>query len=375
MLLRFKSILIKEFIQLLRDPKMSLVLFGMPLIQLLVFAFALTTDVKNISLGILDYDNSVVSRDLISRFAHSKYFVITHHISREEEIEPLFKSAKVKCVIVIKHGLQSRINKGLSEKIQLILDGTDATTSSVVLTYANGILYKYNIERQQQLSFQLGNRSPVPYTKVISRAWFNPNFKSSIFYIPGMISLMVTVITLILTSLAIVREKEMGNIEQIMVTPIQPIELILGKTIPIACVGMFILTLMFIVSHFVFGITLHIDWVCMYSGAALFLLSMLSAGLFISTLSSSQQQAMLTTLLYIMPVVMLSGYVFPIANMPPVIQWLTILNPLRYFIVINRGIILKGNSFDILWPEFVALGVLGVVTVILATLKFRKSLE
>lgn len=375
MLLRLKSILIKEFIQLLRDPKMIMVLFGLPLIQLLIFAFALTTDVKNISMGIIDRDNSVASRELISHFSHSEYFNIKQFIDSDKEIDNLIDKSELKCVLVIKHGLQQSINRGQSESVQLILDGTDATTSSVVLTYVNTIVNRFNLHRQKKVLVQLNGTEQLPYTTITARAWFNPNFKSSLFYLPGMIALMVTVITPMLTALAVVREKELGNIEQIMVTPIQPIELILGKTIPIGCMGLFVFTLMFVVAHFIFGIPIKIDLLCMYSGAVFFLLSTLSAGLLISTTSSTQQQAMLTTLLYILPIVMLSGYVFPIANMPVVIQWLTIINPLRYFIVINRGVILKGNSFDVLWPELLALIVLGTATVILATSKFKKTLE
>ncbi len=371
---RLKSILIKEFIQLLRDPKMSMVLFGLPIIQLLVFAFALTTDVKNNAMGVIDRDDSVVSRELIDRFKQSGFFIIKRYIQSDSEINSLLDRSQVKCVLIIKHGLEASVKKGSSEKLQLILDGTDATTTSVVLTYANTIINKYNLQRQQEFNSEYGDKTPISYTKVISRAWFNPNFKSSTYYIPGMIALMVTVVTLLLTALAVVREKELGNIEQIMVTPIQPIELILGKTIPIGVVGLFIHTIMFIIAHFVFNIPVNIDIACMYTGASLFLLSTLSAGLYISTISSSQQQAMLTTMLYIMPVVMLSGYVFPISNMPVAIQWLTYINPLRYFIIINRGVILKGNSFNILWPELLALAILGVVTVLLATSNFRKTL-
>ncbi len=371
---RIKQMLIKEFIQVFRDPKMKGVIFLMPIVQLFVFGYAVSTDVKHIATAVYDLDNSVASRDLLSRFVGSGYFDIVEYVGDEERAYRLLDKSEIQAILRIDRGFDDDLRAGKTGRLQIILDGTDSNTAGIVLNYAGKITGDYSrdilVERISRL------KGAVPSTEVVSivsRPWFNENLESRNFYVPGVIAIIVMLITLMLTSMAVVREKEIGTIEQIMVTPITSTEFILGKTVPFAVIGFVDVALITVVAVGWFGVPIRGNLLLLFVATGLYLMTTLGVGLLISTVSQTQQQAMMSTFFFYFPAVLLSGFMFPIANMPEVVQWLTYLNPLRYFLVIVRGIFLKGVGPGILWPQMVALAVMGSVTLWLAAGRFRKT--
>jgi ABC-2 type transport system permease protein len=375
MLGRLKQILIKEFIQIFRDPRSRGIVFIMPIFQMVVFGYAVTTDVKHVATGIYDLDNSPASRELITRFVHSGYFDIEVTLSREEQIQELVDHGRVQALIRLNKGFEKDLKAGRTGIIQLIVDGTDSNTAAIVLNYSNKIVSQYSQEILVQRFLRLrGSNQKLSPVELETRAWFNENLESRNFYVPGVIALLVMLITLLLTSMAVVREKEIGTMEQIMVTPITPKEFILGKTLPFALISFIDVVLITIVAVFWFEVPIRGSLGLLFLATSLYLMTTLGVGLFISTVSRTQQQAMMSAFFFQFPAVLLSGFVFPIANMPEVVQWLTFFNPLRYFLVIIRGIFLKGVGLTILWPHLLALGVMGSIILWLASKRFRKTM-
>ncbi len=372
---RIRHMLIKEFIQVFRDPKMRGVIFVAPVIQLLIFGYAVTLDIHNVSLALLDYDNTVDSRDLASRFERSGYFRIVARPQNDAEARELVDRGRARLVLKVNKGFSEDLRAGRTALAQVLVDGTDSNTAGVVLQYSGKIAAAYSRQIRLELLDRLRGALPLPGEVVVeSRAWFNENLESRNFYVPGVIALLVTLITLQLTSMAVVREKEIGTMEQIIVTPIKPVEFILGKTVPFAIIGLVDAIVVMLVGVFWFEIPIRGPLSVFLLGIGVYLLTSLGVGLFISTNSNTQQQAMMGTFFYFMPAILLSGFIFPIANMPVLVQWLTVINPMRYFLVIIRGVFLKGVGLDILWPQFVALTILGVLTLLLASRRFHKTL-
>jgi len=375
MLERIRHMLIKEFIQVFRDPRMKPVIFVLPIIQLLVFSFAVTTDVDHIRTAVFDMDKTVSSRDLVSRFVDSRYFEGVTTIHHEAEAQQLMDRGDVQVVLHITNGFEKNLLTGQPAPLQLMVDGTNSNTASVVLGYSQQIIRRYALEtlnhRRDILGDPVSTGDPI---QLRIRAWFNENLESRNFFVPGVIALLVTLVVMLLTCMAIVREKEIGTMEQILVSPIRPMEFILGKTIPFAAIGFFDMFLVLTVGILVFDIPFRGSLLLLISGTALYLLTILGLGLLISTISRTQQQAMLSMFFFFMPAILLSGFMFPIANMPEVVQWLTYLNPLRYFMEIIRGIFLKGVGLEILWFQMVCLAVMGTLIITLAAGRFRKTL-
>ena len=375
MLERIKHMLLKEFIQIFRDPKMKGVIFLMPIIQVLVFGYAVTTDVKNVATAVYDLDNSVASQELISRFEESGYFNIVDRVTDEGQLRILLDTGKVRAVLQMNKGFGDKLRAGRTAKLQLIVDGTDSNTAGIILDYSARIVGKFSKQVLITHFTKLAGSAREPgWVELQTRAWFNKNLESRNFYVPGVIAIIVMLITLMLTSMAVVREKEIGTIEQIMVTPITAKEFILGKTIPFALIGFADVILITVIGVFWFDVPIRGDISLLFVATALYLMTTLGIGLLISTVSQTQQQAMMSTFFFYFPAVLLSGFMFPIANMPQIVQWVTYLNPLRYFLVIIRGIFLKGVGTDILWPQFIALAVMGIMTLWLAARRFRKTL-
>ncbi|MBU4382934.1 MAG: ABC transporter permease [Proteobacteria bacterium] len=375
MLERIKHMLIKEFIQIFRDPKMKGVIFLMPLIQAMVFGYAVTTDVRDVKMAIYDSDASQLSRELTARFVNSGYFIIAKRVENNNQINKLMDQGSIRAVLKINKGFQNDLVKGLKVPLQLIVDGTDSNTAGIILSYSAKIVGQFS----DNILLKKLMRSPVKTfnsggTTLETRAWFNENLESRNFYVPGVIAIIVMLITLMLTSMAIVREKEIGTMEQIMVTPISPLEFILGKTVPFALIGFADVLLITGIAVFWFDVPVRGSIALLFIATALYLMTTLGIGLLISTVSQTQQQAMMSTFFFYFPATLLSGFMFPIANMPVIIQWLTYLNPLRYFLVIIRGIFLKGVGPDILWPQMLVLAVMGLVTLLLASRRFRKTI-
>jgi ABC-2 type transport system permease protein len=372
---RLKHMLIKEFIQIFRDPRMRMVILGVPIIQVIVFGYAVSTDVRNIRTALYDLDNTPASRELVSRFEGSGYFSIIQHVKTESEAQEAVDTGQAKAVLRLNHGFGEAINGGRTANAQLILDGSDSNTAGIVLAYAGRIAADYNsrilIDR---IARATGARFEAEPVTIASRAWFNPNLESRFYFLPGVIALLVMIISIILSSMAIVREREIGTMEQIMVTPIGRMEFILGKTIPFALIGFVDVALISAVAVFWFQVPLEGNFLTLLFATGLYLLSTLGVGLFISTVSHTQQQAMMTAFFFAMPAILLSGFIYPIANMPMIIQWLTFLNPLRYFLIIIRGIYLKGTGFAVLWPQMAALAILGMVLLSLAASRFKKTM-
>jgi len=296
-------------------------------------------------------------------------------VDDDEHARQLVDRGEALAVLRINRGFENDLRAGRAAQLQVILDGTDSNTAGVVLNYSAKIAGQFS---QKVLVTRLTRAKGVADepggVELQSRAWFNENLESRNFYVPGVIAIIVLLVTLMLTSMAVVREKEIGTMEQIMVTPIKPLEFILGKTVPFALIGFADVLLITVVSLVWFEIPIRGSVLLLLGAAALYIMTSLGVGLLISTVSETQQQAMMSTFFFYFPAVLLSGFMFPIANMPPVIQWLTYLNPLRYFLVIIRGIFLKGVGLHILWPQMVALAVMGVLTLWLASRRFHKTL-
>jgi len=365
----------KEFIQILRDPRMKFVLFVAPVVQLLVFGYAATTDVKNVATAVRDRDNTPASRELIDRFAHSGYFHVVSRPDGDGQIRDLLDRGDVRAVLVIDHGFAEDIAAGRTARLQVLLDGTDSTTAGIVLGYVGRIAARYSDNILTARIERLGAAAARPgRVELENRAWFNDNLESRDYYVPGVIAMIVMLVTLLLTSMAVVREREIGTMEQIMVTPITPAEFILGKTVPFALIAFINVLVITAVGVFWFGVPIRGSLLLLLGSTSLYLMTALGVGLLISTVSQTQQQAMMSVFFFYFPAILLSGFIFPIANMPSVVQWLTYLNPLRYFLVIVRGIFLKGVGVGILWPQMLALAILGTATLILAGRRFRKTL-
>lgn len=372
---RIKHMLIKEFIEVFRDPRMKAMIFVVPVMQLLVFSYAASTDVRHVATAVHDLDNTVSSRELVGRFVKSGYFDVVEYISSDARERQLLDKGKAQVVLHMDRGFEGDLLAGRPAPFQMIVDGTDSNTAGIVLGYSNTIVQRFSQEILAQRVHRLrGGVSQSGQIILQTRTWFNENLESRTYFVPGVIALMITLLTLLLTSMAVVREKEIGTMEQIMVTPIRPVEFILGKTVPFALISFVDLVLVTLVGVVWFEIPVRGSFVLLVFATSVYLLSTLGIGLLISTVSQTQQQALMSTFFFFMPAVLLSGFMFPIANMPVPVQWLTYLNPMRYAMLILRDIFLKGVGMNILWPQITALAVIGAATLGLASRRFRKTL-
>jgi len=372
---RIYHMLIKEFLQTFRDPRMRMVIFLMPVIQSLVFGYAVTTDVSNIPTAVYDLDHTLESRELISRFAASGYFEQRAHVTNSNEAQRLIDKGEVRLILHMQKGFGEKVRAGRTAPLQIIVEGSDSNTAGIILDYSARIVSGYNEKVLLTRLATLTGSRPDPPMELTARAWFNPNLESRYYYVPGVIALIVMLITLMLASMAVVREKEIGTIEQIMVTPISRLEFILGKTLPFAIIGYVDVLIISLIAVFWFEVPLEGNLLLLLLGNGLYLMSTLGMGLLISTVSRTQQQAMMSAFFVYFPAVLLSGFMFPIANMPTVIQWFTFINPLRYFLVIIRGIFLKGIGPEFLWPQMAALAGLGIILLALAVSRFQKTIS
>ena len=375
MLERLMRMLIKEFTQVLRNPRMRAVVFVMPVLQVLIIGYAVNTDVRHVPLAVYDLDRTPASRDLLARFEGSGCFDVVRRIQVEGEIQAVLDAGDAKAVLRINRGFAEDLDGGRTALAQLLLDGSDSNTASIILGYAARISADFNRTIiEQRFSKAAGLRLEADPVALTWRAWFNPNLDSRNFFVPGVLAMLVAVVSIILSSMAIVREREIGTMEQIMVTPIGRLEFILGKTIPFALIGFVDVALITAIAVFWFQVPLLGNPLFLFLGTGLYLLSTLGVGLYISTVSATQQQAMMTAFFFMLPAFMLSGFVYPIANMPKVVQWFTYLNPLRYYLVIIRGVFLKGLGMEVLWPQLLALALLGTTMLALAAGRFRKTM-
>ena len=373
---RVRYLFVKELIQVLRDKRLRITLIVPPIFQLIVFGYAANLDVKHISTAFRDLDQTVDSRDLIARFGSSKYFDIVSFPQTPKEIEDLIRKGDILLSIEIPSGFSKKLKKGETANVQILLDGTESNTAMIALGYVNRILSEYStvaitkrLNQEGMIGFEEAG------VELEYRTWFNPNFESRYFYVPGVIASIAFLIPLILTAQAIVREREIGTLEQMMVTPIRPWELVVGKTVPFALIGLLDVIMIALIGVLWFEVPLRGNPLILFLGNVLFLMSSVGVGLFISTISSTQQQAQISTFFFMMPAFILSGFAFPLENMPQWLQYITYINPLRYFLIIVRGVFLKGIGLDILWPQMLALAVLGGFMILLSSLRFQKRLK
>ncbi len=383
---RLKQMLIKEFIQVARDPRMKVVIFVIPCVQVFVIGYAVSNDVQHVPTAIYDLDNSVESRELTARFIRSGYFDRTETVDGDDRARYLLDHGDVSIVLRFNHGFAQELRGGRTAPLQIIVDGTDSNTAMIAASYATVIAGDYSQQVLVQRTENANGRGLTANSRELTapgktgtadlriRAWFNENLEARNFFVPAVIVVVVGLSTLLLTSMAVVREKEIGTMEQIMVTPITPAEFILGKTLPFAVIGFIEVSLVTLIGVFWFLVPIRGDLLLLALGTALFLMNTLGMGLLISTFSETQQQAMMTTFLVFFPMMLLSGFVFPIANMPEAVQWLTIVNPIRYFMVIVRSIFLKGVGLDVLWTEMLPLLLMGVALLFFAVRRFHKTL-
>lgn len=382
---RIREIVRKELRQALREPRMRAILIGPPIIQLIVFGFAVNLDVENSAVAWMDGDRTPASRELRSRFEGSNYFRIVEEPEGETEAQEALDRGRVRAVIRVLPGFAQDIARGRTAAVQVLLDGTNSNTASMIGAQASAVAGAYAADllgdrmREKLVAATGAAGGPVPFAvpavRAASRVWFNPELKSRVYFVPGVIVNIVMLVTVMLTSMAIVREKEIGTMEQLMVTPLRPVELIVGKTLPFAGVGLVNMMMITVAALLVFRVPFRGSVLVLLAATILFLMTTLGAGLFISTISHTQQQAMMSSFFFFQPAFMLNGFAFPIRNMPEPVQWLTYLNPARYFMDIARGVFLKGIGFEILWPQMAALAVLGVTILGLAALRFHKRLD
>jgi ABC-2 type transport system permease protein len=377
MIARLKQMLIKEFIQVFRDKRARFILFVPPIVQMLIFGYAATFEIHHVPTVILDLDHSQESRELVSRFSSSPYFEVQRQLSSHRQIGDLIDRGEATVALEIDAGFAQSLRKGQTTPLQVIVDATNSNTALIAAGYVNqiamGFARDYQQDRMYRISPQLADR--IPNVQLEQRPWYNPDLKSRWFFVPGIVGSLTLVLVTTLTAFAVVREREIGTLEQIMVTPIRPAEFILGKTLPFFLIGLFDVSLIATVGTLWFQVPFRGRILVLFAGAILFLLCMLGVGLLISTVSSTQQQAMVTSFFFIMPAVVFSGFGFPISTMPQWLQYLTYLSPLRYFLIVLRGTYLKGVGFEILWPQMLAMAVLGTGLLTAAVLRFHKALD
>ncbi|MDD5116151.1 MAG: ABC transporter permease [Candidatus Omnitrophica bacterium] len=371
---RIKAILIKEFKQVLRDPRMKTVIIISPILQIMLFGYAANKDIDFIPTAIYDQDNTKESRELTHRFTYSKYFVPKYNIQTEGEENLMLDKGLVSAVLRFDRGFGRDIKAGKDASVQLALDGSDSNTAMIIAGYAGTIMEKYQYDLLKEDAASLGIRSGLPSVDLRDRAWFNENLISRNYYLPGVIASIVTIMSLLLTSMAIVREKEIGTMEQLIVSPLRPLELIFGKLLPFGVIALIQTALITTLGILWFHIPFRGSLLLLVLATCVYLFTALGTGLFISTIASTQQEAMMSVFLFYMPTLLLSGFAYPIANMPEFIQWVTLINPMRYYLVVIRGIFLKGVGIEILWSNLLVLLVIGIFVITMSALRFRRKI-
>jgi ABC-2 type transport system permease protein len=379
---RLRVLIWKEFLELRLNPRLFGLVIVAPIIQLTLLGYAATTDVRDIPIVVADGDRSAASRDLAHRFDATRNFTVIGMVNTVNEIEPYLESGAAWLAVVIPSGFGSDMGSGRVPTVQVAADGTDSNSTTVALGYATALIGEYAAisSRLKPASTENGSMSgrlrPASTIDPRIRVWFNPQLESRHFMIPGVLALVLLVVTANLAAMAIVREKEVGTLEQLNVTPLRRWELIAGKLLPYGLIGMVDVLLVVAVAVFWFEVPLRGSFALLFALSMIYVLCTLGLGLFVSTISATQQQAMMTAVFFfLMPMIYLSGFVFPIENMPAVIQAVTYVVPLRYFLVIVRGIFLKGVGMEVLWPQVAALSAWGIVVISLAVMRSRKTLN
>ncbi len=377
MLNRLRQMLRKEFIQLLRDPHARFSLLVPTILQVLIYGYAATFELHHIRMAVLDLDHSYESRDLLSRFESNGHFELTATLSNRHQITDLIDRGKTTLAIQILPGFSELVGKGQTAPVQVILDGSDSNTALIALGYINEIAngYAQDYARSNLMRTAPAIAVHLPDVELARRPWYNPNLESQWFFVPGTIGSILLTSCLTLAAFAIVREREVGTLEQVMVSPISRLEFILGKTIPFFLIAMTQMVLIMLIGRLWFQVPFRGSYVLLGIGTSVFLLSILGVALLISTISSTQQQAMIASFFFVMPAITLSGFSFPISAMPRAMQWFTYLDPLRFYLVIIRSSFLKGGDWGVMWSQIFALVVVATVLLAISVQRFHKSLD
>lgn len=361
---RVRELVVKEFRQILRDPRLNRVIFLTPVIQLLLFGYAVSTDVYDTSLYVVDHDQSQASRALVSALTSSGYFRVAGHSARPADLVAALDGGKAVVGLVIPTSFAVDVHAPGGARVQLLLDGTNSNTASVARSYAERIVQRFGVELQAEVR---------PATvELRERAWFNPDLSSRDYNVPAVIGAILMLVALLLTSLAIVREREIGTLEQLRVSPLTPGELIAGKTIPFGIIGLIDMAIVTVAAVLWFRVPFAGSLPMLLAASVLYLLATLGIGLLISTLAATQQEAFMVSFLVYMPAILLSGFMFPISSMPEVFQWVTLLNPMRHYLEVVRGVFLKGVGPAALWSQYLALAAMGVTVLWFSAVRFRQ---
>jgi ABC-2 type transport system permease protein len=369
---RLRYLIRKEFIQAVRDPRLRIFILLPPIVQLLTYGYAINFDYRQIPLAVWDESKTVESREFIRRFSQNDYFRLIAAIDSQQELEDLMDRRQIVVALHLPHDFGTKLHGGARTAVQLILDGTDSNAAMITNRYASTIIFDYAVEILTTRLNRMGRGGQGSGPLFLEeRTWFNPNRSSSVSFVPGVVAMVVMLVSLQLTALAVVREKEIGTMEQLLVSPIRPLELLLGKTIPFIIISLLDVVLVTIIAILWFDVPFRGNPLVLLLGTILFLFCTVGGGLLISTISSTQQQAMMVSVFFFMPAILLSGLVFPIHNMPWLAQLFTYINPLSYFIIVVQDIFLKGVGLEVLWPEFLAMAILGILLLSLSVLRFH----
>jgi ABC-2 type transport system permease protein len=374
---RIRHLLTKEFIQTLRDPHTRWILIGPPIVQMLIFGYAATLEVKHVGMAVLDRDNTQESRELVASFTGSRYFSIQKYASDRDELRDGIDRGDFLVAVEINAGFAQRMRKGQGASVEVLVDSSNSNTALISLGYIGQIGQEFTQRYESDATRRATPQtiSFVPQIALESRPWFNAGLVSQWYFVPGVIGNLMLIMVMMLTAYAVVREREIGTLEQIMVTPVRRWEFILGKTIPFFLIGCVDTTMISLIGTFWFGVPFRGSVAVLASGIVIFLFAALGLGLLISTISKTQQQAMIAAFFFTMPAVTLSGFGTPVSSMPESFQRISYINPLRHVLVILRGVYLKGVGFDVLWPHMVVMAALAVILLTVSVLRFRKSFE
>jgi len=368
MLQRILALMIKEFRTLLTDKKSRMVIIVPPIAQIIVFGYAASYDLSRVTFAVFNEDRGVLSRQLLAGFEGSTVFADQGAINHDSEIAPLVEQKKVMLVLHIPPTFSAALLSGKTASMQVIIDGRNSNTAMVVLNYVQSVVLSFNTRWNKKQ----GKRGPPAV--LVQRAWFNNTLNSHWFIITGIVALLNLVVTLEVTALSVAREREAGTFDQLLVTPMTPFEILVGKSLPGLIIGLIEASFIIAIIVFWFHVPLRGSLAVLYCGLFLFLLSAIGIGLMISSLSATQQQGLMGAFLFLVPAVILSGFATPIENMPELVQWLTYLNPMRYFLIVVRSVFLQGASFDLLWPQFWPMALIGIVTLSTAAIMFRRRM-
>ncbi len=362
---RFLGFLVKEFYHIFRDYRTMVILFGMPVIQILLFGFAIRNEIKDTKIAILDYSRDNVTQEISNKILSSGYFILSDNLFNEKELEEEFKKGTIKEIIIFEQNFSENLYKTGKANIQLILDASEANLANMVMGYTNSILKEY----QKEIS---GKYSSPPSITTEVKMRYNPELKSVYMFVPGIMAIILMLVSALMTSISITREKELGTMEILLVSPLNPLMIIIGKVIPYLILGIINAVIILLISANVFNVPVSGSNILLLAETVLFVITALSLGILISTLVNDQQTAMMISLAGLMlPTVMLSGYVFPIENMPVVLQWLSHILPAKWYVIIVKSIMLKGSGFGYIWKETLILAGMTIFLILLSIKKFK----